>query len=101
MWRRMHKKEAFDYHHSNFYSNNSCMATNNLNNCNNDEANPFISVNRAQSSSRVNFSATRQLNNSPSFQRVHNVAQSSKNTNHNNNALNSHFNSLSRSRYYL
>jgi hypothetical protein len=91
MWRRMHKRDAYDYHTSN-------AAAAAVANHHTDESHPFISLNNVPVPPRTNLSAARQFNESPSFQRMA-VAQSSTSSNHASTALGNHnTNSLSRNR---
>ena len=85
MWRRMHSKSYYGY---------NCGVNTNV-----DESHPFIPLNgpnNGQTRTGAQVSATRQFNESPSFQRLANPAITS---NLNGVQSNTSFNSLSRNRY--
>lgn len=86
MWRRMHRKEFYEYHGG-------------LTSANTDESHPFIGITGGSSmmngQMRTNISAARQFNESPSFQRLNTTTTTTNQTSiHNMNT-----NSLSRNRY--
>lgn len=100
MWRRLHKKEAYEYHRHNFatapMSSAPAYSASHM-----EESHPFLSLtnnntNNVTSIPRTNVSAARQFNESPNFQRL-TVAQSSTNSNHLLHHANT--NSLNRPRY--